>query len=233
MQKTDLSVDAEVSTGLASVFIYCDQARIGCSCEDPLRAIAVSSFRQCIVGDASAGIPEAEHGSLNFGIVAPAFLASIGIQRQNDVAPGAQVNAIADLNRCALELARDASASLPGTLQFADVVEIDLIDCREARSPLGRSIMAPFTGGVIYLTCTGGTRSAHFIASIGNENGNDEQGIGSDDYLCRALRQQRCRWRLSQTTAHSWHQKPQAEHREEGQSRYQRPRSEPDLEDRP
>ena len=112
-----MTVLTKVAAGQAGVFVHCDQARIGCCCENALRAVLLGlGLRRVVIGNAAAGIPETNLRRVQLGIEAPALRARIGVEREQNILTRAEVKAVIYLNRRALKRARHARANLPSLL---------------------------------------------------------------------------------------------------------------------
>ncbi|MNV21328.1 hypothetical protein D3C71_1122600 [compost metagenome] len=103
--------------------------------------------RHFVVGDATAGRGVRNGLVLDLGVVAPALGTVSGIERDQLVARGAQVQAVADFQRRGFRapalLRQITGAEQPGLLKLAHVVRGDLLQWREARGGIVAAIGGP------------------------------------------------------------------------------------------
>ncbi len=190
--------------------------------------------RRSIVRHAPAGIPEAESRRAAVRIVAPALATGLGVERDDHVGAGAQVEAVAHLQRRGLERAGHPRAVNPRPLQTVDVVAVDLTLWSETGTGLGGPVMCPVPLRIGPCAGAQGRRCRPDIGPLPGQQqhrhrGDDPRrhrpgGAGSNHRRRRALRE---------PPAGARQQEPQAHHGEQRDPGHQPPAVQPHLPHRP
>ena len=210
----------------------------GCSVCSLLRRRRQAGERHLGLGSvpvSHAATPIPEEG-FDLGIVAPDFLAGIGVQRDHHIGRRTEKYLVADLHRRVLVFRAAvfllAGAEGPGDFQLIDIFAVDLVDGGVARSAGVTAVVAPVRAGL-------GRRRA--IADLRRDDGLSlRERVRNGQTQDREARHRRqCRGRSGLPTqgglsGRGQHQQQEdAQHRGGHQPRDQRPVDEAGFPDRP
>ena len=145
-EQRHFAVRAEVGAALAGLCVNGDQARVGRRGQDSFRTVG-GRLRRFEVRDAATGRGETDFRVLQLRVEAPALGSAIDIECGDDVAREADIQRVADLQRCRFERSADTSAIGPRDLQLVDVGSVDLIERRVARAGRSPAPMLPVARG--------------------------------------------------------------------------------------
>jgi hypothetical protein len=152
LTQVDLALLAEIFTGLPAMRIQRDQTRVERAHEDAPRAAAPGLAPGIVPGGNTTAHLQVTRGRVQLGVEAPAFAASVGIERDHAIERRAQVERVVHEDRCVLERARCQAGGAvvviagvidPGDLELPNVVLVDLSERRVVTSALGRTILGP------------------------------------------------------------------------------------------